>query len=167
MPPWQSAQGRPLLMPVVCAQSRPNWFFPAQMPPQDRGHRFLLRPVPPSSHVLFDVGRHLAAVQQTRVQQHLAGVVAAQFGNDRRGDLVPIELCDMRRAGRDIRKAQACFFPLRTGWQCSCLRSSCSILLSMTVPGVTTADDIALDQPFCLCRVFHLLADGDLCSPSK
>ena len=113
-----------------------------------------------TSHILFDVRRHLAAVQQTRIHQHFAGMVAAQLRNDRRGDFICIQLCDMGRAGRDIRKAQTCFlsFEEDTG------NVVIAVILQHTAlndrAGCDHADDVPLNKALGLGRVFHLLTDG-------
>ena len=115
-----------------------------------------------AAHVLFDVGGHLAAVQQTGVQQHLAGVVAAQLGNDRRGDLIRRQFGDMRRTGGNIRKAQTGLFALEV----QAGNVVVAVVLQHTAfndrTGGDHPDDVPLDKPFRLGRVLHLLADGHL-----
>ena len=81
-------------MPVFAAQSRPNWFS-REMATRPGGVPLLFHQLDGAVHILFDVGSDLPAVQQARIHQHLAGVVAAEFRNDRRGDLFPLELGDM------------------------------------------------------------------------
>ena len=113
-------------------------------------------------HVLFDVGGHLAAVQQAGVQQHLAGVVAAQLGNDRRGDLIRRQLGDMRRTGGNVRKAQAGLFALEV----QAGNVVVAVVLQHTAlddrTGCDHPDDVPLDKAFRLGGVLHLLADSHL-----
>ena len=113
-------------------------------------------------HILFDVGSDFPAVQQARIHQHLAGVVAAEFRNDRRGDLLPLELCDMGRAGGNVREAEACC----AAFQENTRNVVVFVILKHTAlndgAGRDHADDVALDEALGLCRVFHLLTDGDL-----
>ena len=113
-------------------------------------------------HVLFDVGGHLAAVQQAGVQQHLAGVVTAQLGDDRRGDLIRRQLGDMRRTGGNICKAQTGLFALEV--------QAGNVVIAVVLQhaalndrtGGDHPDDVPLDKPLGLGRILHLLADGDL-----
>ena len=127
-----------------------------------RGVPLLFHQLDGAVHILFDVGSDLPAVQQARIHQHLAGVVAAEFRNDRRGDLLPLELCDMGRAGGNVREAEAC---------CAVFQENTRnvvvfVILKHTAlndgAGRDHADDVALDEALGLCRVFHLLTDGDL-----
>ena len=113
-------------------------------------------------HVLFDVGGHLAAVQQAGVQQHLAGVVAAQLGNDRRGDLIRRQFGDMRRTGGNVRKAQARLFALEV--------QAGNVVVAVVLQhaafndrtGGDHPDDVPLDKAFRLGGVLYLLTDGHL-----
>ena len=113
-------------------------------------------------HVLFDVGGHLAAVQQAGVQQHLAGVVTAQLGNDRRGDLICRQLGDMRRTGGNIRKAQAGLFALEV--------QAGNVVVTVVLQhaafndrtGGDHPDDVPLDKAFRLGGVLYLLTDSHL-----
>ena len=115
-----------------------------------------------AAHVLFDVGGHLAAVQQAGVQQHLAGMVAAQLGNDRRGDLIRRQLGDMRRTGGNICKAQAGLFTLEV--------QAGNVVVAVVLQhaalddrtGGDHPDDVPLNKAFRLGGVLHLLADGHL-----
>ena len=127
-----------------------------------RGVPLLFHQLDGAVHILFDVGSDLPAVQQTRVHQHLAGVVAAEFRNDRRGDLFPLELGDMGRAGGDIRKAKA---------RCAAFQKNTRNVVVFVVlkhtalddgAGRDHADDVAFHKTLGLGRVFHLLTDGDL-----
>ena len=115
-----------------------------------------------AAHVLFDVGGHLAAVQQAGVQQHLAGVVAAQLGNDRRGDLIRRQFGDMRRTGGNIRKAQTGLFALEV----QAGNVVVAVVLQHTAfndrTGGDHPDDVPLDKPLGFSGVLHLLADGHL-----
>ena len=129
---------------------------------ETRGVPLLFHQLDGAVHILFDVGSDLPAVQQTRVHQHLAGVVATEFRNDRRGDLFPLELSDMGRAGGDIRKAKA---------RCAAFQKNTRnvvvfVILKHTVlddgAGRDHADDVAFHKTLGLGRVFHLLTDGDL-----
>ena len=127
-----------------------------------RGVPLLFHQLDGAVHILFDVGSDLPAVQQARIHQHLAGVVAAEFRNDRRGDLLPLELCDMGRAGGNVREAEAC---------CAAFQENTRNVVVFVILKHTAlndgsrrdhADDVALDEALGLCRVFHLLTDGDL-----
>ena len=127
-----------------------------------RGVPFLFHQLDGAVHILFDVGSDLPAVQQARIHQHLAGVVAAEFRNDRRGDLLPLELCDMGCAGGNVREAEAC---------CAAFQENTRNIVVFVILKHTAlndgsrrdhADDVALDEALGLCRVFHLLTDGDL-----
>ena len=134
---------------------------------QRRGHQprriaLVLDQFHRAAHVLFDVGGHLAAVQQTGVQQHLTGVVAAQLGNDRWGDLIRCQFSDMRCTGGNIRKAQARLFALEV--------QAGNVVVAVVLQhaalddrtGGNHTDDVPLDKAFCLGGVLHLLADGHL-----
>ena len=127
-----------------------------------RGVPLLFHQLDGAVHILFDVGSDLPAVQQARIHQHLAGVVAAEFRNDRWGDLLPLELCDMGRAGGNVREAEACC----TAFQENTRNVVVFVILKHTAlndgAGRDHADDVALDEALGLCRVFHLLTDGDL-----
>ena len=127
-----------------------------------RGVPLLFHQLDGAVHILFDVGSDLPAVQQARIHQHLAGVVAAEFRNDRRGDLLPLELCDMGRAGGNVREAEACC----AAFQENTRNVVVFVILKHTAlndgAGRDHADDVALDKALGLCRVFHLLTDGDL-----
>jgi len=127
-----------------------------------RGVPLLFHQLDGAVHILFDVGSDFPAVQQARIHQHLAGVVAAEFRNDRRGDLLPLELCDMGRAGGNVREAEACC----TAFQENARNVVVFVILKHTAlndgAGRDHADDVALDEALGLCRVFHLLTDGDL-----
>ena len=127
-----------------------------------RGVPLLFHQLDGAVHILFDVGSDLPAVQQARIHQHLAGVVAAEFRNDRRGDFLPLELCDMGRAGGNVREAEAC---------CAAFQENTRNVVVFVILKHTAlndgsrrdhADDVALDEALGLCRVFHLLTDGDL-----
>ena len=127
-----------------------------------RGVPLLFHQLDGAVHILFDVGSDLPAVQQARIHQHLAGVVAAEFRNDRRGDLLALELCDMGRAGGNVREAEAC---------CAAFQENTRNIVVFVILKHTAlndgsrrdhADDVALDEALGLCRVFHLLTDGDL-----
>ena len=127
-----------------------------------RGVPLLFHQLDGAVHILFDVGSDLPAVQQARIHQHLAGVVAAEFRNDRRGDLLPFELCDVGRAGGNVREAEAC---------CAAFQENTRNIVVFVILKHTAlndgsrrdhADDVALDEALGLCRVFHLLTDGDL-----
>ena len=115
-----------------------------------------------AAHVLFDVGGHFAAIQQAGVQQHLAWMIAAQLGNDRRGDLIRRQLGDVRRTGGNICKAQAGLFALEV----QAGNVVVAVVLQHTAlddrTGGDHPDDIPLDKPLCLGGVLHLLADGHL-----
>ena len=127
-----------------------------------RGVPLLFHQLDGAVHILFDVGSDLPAVQQARIHQHLAGVVAAEFRNDRRGDLLPLELCDMGRAGGNVREAEACC----AAFQENTRNVVVFVILKHTAlndgAGRDHADDVALDEALGLCRVLHLLTDGDL-----
>ena len=127
-----------------------------------RGVPLLFHQLDGAVHILFDVGSDFPAVQQARIHQHLAGVVAAEFRNDRRGDLLPLELCDMGRAGGNVREAEACC----TAFQENARNVVVFVILKHTALNDGSrrdhADDVALDEALGLCRVFHLLTDGDL-----
>ena len=127
-----------------------------------RGVPLLFHQLDGAVHILFDVGSDLPAVQQARIHQHLAGVVAAEFRNDRRGDLLPLELCDMGRAGGNVCEAEACC----AAFQENTRNVVVFVILKHTAlndgAGRDHADDVALDEALGLCRVFHLLTDGDL-----
>ena len=127
-----------------------------------RGVPLLFHQLDGAVHILFDVGSDLPAVQQARIHQHLAGVVAAEFRNDRRGDLLPLELCDMGRAGGNVREAETC----RAAFQENTRNIVVFVILKHTALNDGSrrdhADDVALDEALGLCRVFHLLTDGDL-----
>ena len=127
-----------------------------------RGVPLLFHQLDGAVHILFDVGSDLPAVQQARIHQHLAGVVAAEFRNDRRGDLLPLELCDMGRASGNVREAEACC----AAFQENTRNVVVFVILKHTAlndgAGRDHADDVALDEALGLCRVFHLLTDGDL-----
>ena len=127
-----------------------------------RGVPLLFHQLDGAVHIFFDVGSDLPAVQQARIHQHLAGVVAAEFRNDRRGDLLSLELCDMGRAGGNVREAEACC----TAFQENTRNIVVFVILKHTAlndgAGRDHADDVALDEALGLCRVFHLLTDGDL-----
>ena len=129
---------------------------------QTRRIALILHQLHRAGHILFDVGRHFAAVQQARVHQHFAGVEAAQLGDHRRGDLVRRQLGDMGRAGGDVRKAETRFFAL----EIDAGNVIVAVILQHTAlddrAGGDHADDVALDQPFGLGRVLHLLTDGHL-----
>ena len=140
---------------------------PAKLLFQRRSHQprriaFVLDQFHRAAHVLFDVRGHLAAIQQTGVQQYFAGVVAAQLGNDRRGDLICRQLGDMRRTGGNVRKAQARLFALEV----QAGNVVVAVVLQHTAfndrTGGDHTDDIPLDKPLRLGRVLHLFADGDL-----
>ena len=98
-------------------------------------------------HILLDVSGHLAAVQQTGVQQYLAGMVAAQLGNDRRGDLIRRQFGDMRRTGGNIRKAQTGLFALEV----QAGNVVVAVVLQHTAfndrTGGDHPDDVPLDKP--------------------
>ena len=115
-----------------------------------------------AAHVLFDVGGHLAAVQQAGVQQHLAGVVAAQLGNDRRGDLIRRQFGDMCRTGGNVRKAQARLFALEV----QAGNVVIAVVLQHTAlddrTGCDHPDDVPLDKAFRLGGVLYLLTDSHL-----
>ena len=127
-----------------------------------RGVALLFHQLHRTVHVLFDVGCHLAAVQQAWVHQHLTGMVAAQFGDDRRGDLVSVQLGDVRRAGGNIGKAQARLLPFQV--------NAGDVVVAVVLQhaalndraGRDHADDIPLDKPLGLGWILHLLADGHL-----
>ena len=127
-----------------------------------RGVPLLFHQLDGAVHILFDVGSDFPAVQQARIHQHLAGVVAAEFRNDRRGDLLPLELCDMGRAGGNVREAETCC----AAFQENTRNVVVFVILKHTAlndgAGRDHADDVALDKALGLCRVFHLLTDGDL-----
>ena len=127
-----------------------------------RGVPLLFHQLDGAVHILFDVGSDFPAVQQARIHQHLAGVVAAEFRNDRRGDLLPLELCDVGRAGGNVREAEACC----AAFQENTRNVVVFVILKHTAlndgAGRDHADDVALDEALGLCRVFHLLTDGDL-----
>ena len=127
-----------------------------------RGVPLLFHQLDGTVHIFFDVGSDLPAVQQARIHQHLAGVVAAEFRNDRRGDLLPLELCDMGRAGGNVREAETCC----AAFQENTRNVVVFVILKHTAlndgAGRDHADDVALDEALGLCRVFHLLTDGDL-----
>ena len=134
---------------------------------QRRGHQprriaLILDQLHRAAHVLFDVGGHLAAVQQTGVQQHLAGMIAAQLGNDCRGDLICRQLGNMRRTGGNVRKAQAGLFTLEV----KAGNVVIAVVLQHTAfndrTGGDHPDDVPLDKPFCLGGVLYLLTDGYL-----
>ena len=113
-------------------------------------------------HILLDVSGHLAAVQQTGVQQYLAGMVAAQLGNDRRGDLIRRQFSDMRRTGGNICKAQAGLFALEV--------QAGNVVVAVVLQhaafndrtGGDHPDDVPLDKAFRLGGVLYLLTDGHL-----
>ena len=127
-----------------------------------RGIPFLLHQLDGAVHVLFEVGGDLPAVQQTRVHQHLAGVVAAKLCDDRRGDLFPLQLGNVGRAGGDVSKAEA---------RRAALQEDAGDVVVLVILKHTALDDgarrdhpddVPLDEALGLGRVFHLLADGDL-----
>ena len=89
-------------------------------------------------------------------------MVAAQLGNDRRGDLIRRQLGDMRRTGGNIRKAQAGLFALEV----QAGNVVIAVVLQHTAlddrTGCDHPDDVPLDKAFRLGGVLHLLTDSHL-----
>ena len=114
-----------------------------------------------TGHVLFDVRRHLAAVQKARIHQDLTGMITAQFCDHSRCRFIRVQLGDMRRAGGDICKAQTGFFPLE--------EDAGNVVIAVVLQhaalndraGRDHTDDVPLDKALGFGRVLHLLADGD------
>ena len=139
----------------------------AELPFQRRAHKarriaFVLDEFHRTGQTFLDVSRHFAAVQQAGIHQHFAGVVAAQLGDDRRGDLVRTQLGDVGRAGGDIGKAQARLLALQV--------DAGDVVVAVVLQhaalddraGRDHADDIPFDEALGLGRVFHLLTNGHL-----
>ena len=123
---------------------------------------FLLDQLHRTGHVLFDVRRHLAAVQKARIHQNFAGMIAAQLRDHSRCRFIRVQLGDMRRAGGDICKAQARLLSLE--------EDAGNVVIAVVLQhaalndraGRDHTDDVPLDKALGFGRVFHLLTDGHL-----
>ena len=113
-------------------------------------------------HVLFDVVGHLPAGQGAGVEQHLAGAVTAQLGDDSQADLGVFQFGDMGRAGGDIGKADPGLLPFQV--------EAGDVVVAVVLEhaalddgaGGDHTDDLPLDQALGQGGVLGLLADGHL-----
>ena len=152
---------------ALFADAGPGRPFPPELIFQRDGHQtrriaLLFHQFDGALHVLFQVGGQLTAVQRAGVHQHLAGMVAAQFGDDRRDDLFLLQFRDVGRAGGDIGKAETRRIPFD--------ENARDVVVFIILQHAALdnrsrrehPDDIALDETLRLGGVLHLLADGDL-----
>ena len=72
-----------------------------------RGVALILHQLHRAGHVLLDVGGHVLKIQKRRVEQQLAGIVAAQLCNQLGGEFFPRQLGGVGAAGGNVRKADA------------------------------------------------------------
>ena len=116
--------------------------------------------------VLLDVGGHVLEIQHRGADQNLAGHIAAQLGDDGSADFFGIQLGGVGLARGNIGKADA-----RAPAPAGALAVHAAQVVVLVLRQHTAfndgagghhTDDIPLDQPLCLRRVLHLLADGDL-----
>ena len=114
-----------------------------------------------AGHIFLDVVCDLPAVQQPRVHQYFARVITAELRNNSRGNFALLELGDVGRTGRNIRKAEA----RRTIFEEDAGNVVVAVVLQHTALNDRSRcnhpDNITFDKTFCLGRVFHLLTDGD------
>ena len=122
---------------------------------------FLFHQFHGAGHIFLDVGCDLPAVQQPRVHQYFARVITAELRNNSRGNFALLELGDVGRTGRNIRKAEAS----RTIFEEDAGNVVVAVVLQHTALNDRSRcnhpDNITFDKTFCLGRVFHLLTDGD------
>ena len=129
---------------------------------QAGGVFFVLHQLDGAVHVLFDVVGHLPAAQGAGVEQHLAGMVAAELGDDGQADLGPCQLGDVGGAGRDVGKADPRFLPFQV--------ETGDIVVPVVLEHTALDDgaggdhphDLPFDQPLGQGGVLGLLADSHL-----
>ena len=115
-----------------------------------------------AGHVLLDVGGDILQREGRLVEEHLAGGIAAELGDDLAAHRCAAQLGGVGLAGGNVGKADAGFVPFQV--------YTADVVVFVVLEhaalndgaGSDDADDVPLHQPLSQGRVLHLLADGHL-----